>query len=559
MREILFEGVSSQYRKSQKNQLMNLNFKITEGELTLLAGPSGSGKSTLVMLLNGIIPHHTRAKILGSMNVFGKNPLETSVLDMSNIVGMLLQDPDSQLATSRVKDEIILTLEFQGKNSDEIDIIVEKMLTTFGINDLSDHDSTRMSGGEKQLVALAAMMSRDPSIVILDEPTSNLDPVNTAKVLNHIQKFKEEGKTVVLIEHKINEVFDHCPPDKIMLMSEGKIIAHKTPSEMLKDPANHFESIGLSKPDIFNYIKQSDLLKSDISGPSSIVEFKEFLKTLNQTQIMQLKKVLSSPERLDLNSQETLLEFASVDFKYRNQQNNALKLVNLTVNKGEFIAIVGNNGAGKSTLAKHIIGLNRPTDGSVVVDERNTKKTTAARLAPTVSFLFQNPDNQLFASSVVKEVIYAPMNCGMSKEEANKRAETSINSVKLSEYASTNPLKLSMGQKQRVAVASALAMNPKIIVLDEPTTGQDPTSLKGIMELMHHEYQNDVTIIMVTHDMNLVDSIANRTIVLSRGEILLDDKTDKVFLDKTVMRKANLEPPTRIRMMNLIDSLHYDK
>ncbi|MHA1237312.1 MAG: energy-coupling factor ABC transporter ATP-binding protein, partial [Candidatus Hodarchaeales archaeon] len=279
MREILFEGVCSQYRKSKIEQLQNINFKINEGELTLLAGPSGSGKSTLVLLLNGIIPHHTRAKVTGSMNVFGKNPSETTVLDMSNTVGMLLQDPDSQLATSRVKDEIILTLEFQGKTPEEITIILEKMLTKFGITDLSDHDSTRMSGGEKQLVALAAMMSRDPSIIILDEPTSNLDPVNTAKVLNHIQKFKEEGKTVILIEHKINEVFDHCPPDKIMLMSDGRIIAHKTPSEMLKDPVNHFKSIGLSKPDIYNYIKRSNLLKSDNSGPSSIVEFTKYLKT----------------------------------------------------------------------------------------------------------------------------------------------------------------------------------------------------------------------------------------------------------------------------------------
>ncbi|MHA1946520.1 MAG: ABC transporter ATP-binding protein [Candidatus Hodarchaeales archaeon] len=555
MREIVFEGVFSNYRKSKKDQLKNINFKINEGELTLLAGPSGSGKSTLVLLLNGIIPHHTRAKVTGTMNVFGKNPLETTVLDMSNIVGMLLQDPDSQLATSRVKDEIILTLEFQGKSSDEINIILEKMLTKFGISDLSDHESTRMSGGEKQLVALAAMMSRDPSIIILDEPTSNLDPVNTAEVLSHIQKFKEEGKTVILIEHKINEVFEHCPPDKIMLMSEGKIIAHKSPFELMQDPGNYLESVGLSKPDIFNYLKQSNLLKSDNSGPSSIDGFKEYLKTLNHEQIRQLKKNLHSPERLDLNSQNLLLEFTGVDFKYRNQQLKSLNSVNLAINKGEFIAIVGNNGAGKSTLAKHIIGLNRPTDGIVVVDDRNTKKTTAARLAPSVSFLFQNPDNQLFASSVLKEVMYAPVNCGMSKEEAKERAEKSINSVKLREYSSTNPLKLSMGQKQRVAVASALAMNPKIIVLDEPTTGQDPTSLKGIMDLMLQEYQNDVTIIMVTHDMNLVDSVANRTIVLSQGEILLDDSTDNVFRDKSVMRQANLSPPTRIRMLDIIDSI----
>jgi energy-coupling factor transport system ATP-binding protein len=511
VRKIRLENVSSQYRKSKTKQLKEISLEIKEGELTLLMGPSGSGKSTLVLLLNGIIPHHTKANITGTIDVFGQDPLKTNVLNMANHIGMLLQDPESQLATSRVKDEIILTLEFQGLAREEITAKLDHLLNEFGLKKYAEADSTRMSGGEKQLVALAAMMSRNPSIIILDEPTSNLDPVNTAIVLNHIQKFKKGGKTVILIEHKINEVFEYCPPDKMILMSEGKIIAHKPPFEMMQDPVNYLESVGLSKPDIFNYLKQSNLLESEKSSPSSMDGFKEYLKTLNHEQIMELKKNLHSPARLDLNSLEPLLEFTGVDFKYRNQQLKSLNSVNLTINKGEFIAIVGNNGAGKSTLAKHIIGLNRPTDGSVIIDEMNTRKTTAAQLAPSVSFLFQNPDNQLFSSSVLKEVMYAPVNCGMLKNEAKERAEKSINSVKLRKYISTNPLKLSMGQKQRVAVASALVMNPKIIVLDEPTTGQDPTSLKGIMDLMLQEYKNDVTIIMVTHDMNLVDSIANRT------------------------------------------------
>ena len=203
MENIIFSEISSQYRRSKENQLENISLTINEGELTLLMGPSGSGKSTLVLLLNGIIPHHTRAKVSGEITVFGKKPLSSSVLKMSSCVGMLLQDPESQLATSRVRDEIIFTLEFQGKSPPEIEIKVQSLLKEYEIEHLADSDSTRLSGGEKQLVALAAMMALDPEIIVLDEPTSNLDPVNTEKILHHIQRFRKQGKTVILIEHKI--------------------------------------------------------------------------------------------------------------------------------------------------------------------------------------------------------------------------------------------------------------------------------------------------------------------------------------------------------------------
>jgi energy-coupling factor transport system ATP-binding protein len=551
MRKIILENVSSQYRKSKKPQLDNINLTINEGELTLLAGPSGSGKSTLVLLLNGIIPHHTRARVSGNISVFGLNPSETSVLKMSKFIGMLLQDPDSQLATSRVKDEIILTLEFQGKSREEIDSILQETLNKFGIDHLSNLDSTKMSGGEKQLVALAAMMSLDPDIIILDEPTSNLDPVNTAQILNHIQEFKEAGKTIILIEHKIDEVFHYCIPDRIILMNNGQILAHEDPDSLMREK-NLIESVGLAVPEVSKYIKESGIFNDQDTLPTTISSFKKYATTLQPTEINNLKTILQSTNRVDCKTDEMLLEFINVDFRYRNQQKSALDSIKFTLKRGEFIAIVGNNGAGKSTLLKHAIGLNKPLSGEVIIDQIKTSKTTAAKLAPIVSFLFQNPDNQLFASSVLKEVIYAPLNCGMSKEEALDRANTAINSVNLGEFTSTNPLKLSMGQKQRVAVASSLAMKPKIIILDEPTTGQDPTSLKGIMDLMLQEYQNGATIVMVTHDMNLVDRMANRTIVIHEGRQLLDDTTDKVFMNTEVMSQANLEPPIRIQMLKVL-------
>ncbi|MFW9991492.1 MAG: ABC transporter ATP-binding protein [Candidatus Odinarchaeota archaeon] len=552
MRKIIFNDVSSQYRRSKKQQLMNINLEIQDGELTLLAGSSGSGKSTLVLLLNGIIPHHTRANITGTIDVFGKNPLEEPVLEMSHLVGMLLQDPDSQLATSQVKDEIILTLEFQGKNHEDIDRITDNLLEQFDIQHLAESDSTRMSGGEKQLVALAAMMSLDPSIIILDEPTSNLDPMNTARVLKHVQRFQEEGRTVILIEHKMNEVFNYCPPDRIILIDNGKVLMHQEPKVIFDSPV--IQDIGLKIPDVANYIWKCGLpRRKNGSYPWSIADFDDYIQDLDNQQLEQLRQALKLPKRLNLVTNQQLLLFDNATFTYRNQARSAIENVSFSVNKGEFLAIIGNNGAGKSSLVKHVIGLNKPVLGTVMVDDTDSRELTAAKLARNVSFLFQNPDNQLFASTVLKEVKYGPINCGMDKEEAEIRAKEAIEAVKLGAYMDQNPLKLSMGQKQRVAVASSLAMSPEIIVLDEPTTGQDPISLQGIMDLMFKEYEKKVTIIMVTHDMNLVDKVANRVIVMSDRKVIDDGSTDAVFKKSDLLKKCNLEPPIRVQMQKIVE------
>ncbi len=204
---------------------------------------------------------------------------------------------------------------------------------------------------------------------------------------------------------------------------------------------------------------------------------------------------------------------------------------------------------------KQIIGLNKPTRGNVIVDSTDTRKTTAAQLAHKVSFLFQNPDNQLFAGKVIDEVKYAPINCKVPKEEALLRSQDAINAVNLEQYTNHNPLKLSMGQKQRVAVASVLAMTPKLILLDEPTTGQDPTSLEGIMNLMKKEYQENTNIIMITHDMNLVDRVANRVLVLSNNKIIADGNTDVIFSNKNVLEKSNLKAPLRVQMLSILKNM----
>jgi energy-coupling factor transport system ATP-binding protein len=235
-----------------------------------------------------------------------------------------------------------------------------------------------------------------------------------------------------------------------------------------------------------------------------------------------LQQSLNPPRRLNLENDEPILSFDNVIFAYRNQTHPALRNLSFTIKKGEFIAIIGNNGSGKSTLVKHVIGLNKPNNGKVKIEGKDTRKTTAAQLARKISFLFQNPDNQIFNATVLKEVKYAPENCKMPKQEAINRATLAINDVGLKKFIDRNPLKLSMGQKQRVAVASALAMTPEVIVLDEPTTGQDPSSLRGIMNLMLKEYQTKTNIVMVTHDMDLVDKVANRVIVLSENEIIAD-------------------------------------
>jgi energy-coupling factor transport system ATP-binding protein len=535
-----------------KQQLTNVNLNIDEGELTLLAGPSGSGKSSLTLLLNGIIPHHAKGNIKGELSVFDKNPLAESVLTMSNSVGMLLQDPDSQLATSRVMDELIFTLEFRGLPREEIDGIYKDTLIEYDIRHLAEHDTTKMSGGEKQLVALAAIMTLNPEIIILDEPTSNLDPFNTRKILEFVARLKEKGKTIILIEHKIDEVFRFCKPDKIILMDKGKIVTHKNPHDIFLN--RDMSLVGLKSPTIVDFYLNNINKEITTNLPLTLDDLVTHLNKLTRDQLKSLKESLSNQKRMDMKTDETLLTFDNVVYQYRNRDSVQIAKASFNVNKGEFIAIIGNNGSGKSTLVKHIIGLLKPTDGDVIIDNVNTKKTTAAQLARKVSFLFQNPDNQIFANSVLKEVSYGSVNCGMDKKEAENRAKFAIDSVNLSEFLNQNPLKLSVGQKQRVAVASSLTMEPSIIVLDEPTTGQDATSLKGIMDLMLKEYQKSVTIIMVTHDMSLVDSVANRVIVLSEGKIIADDKTDLIFLNKQIMEKANIEAPFRIKMLNILEN-----
>lgn len=552
MKKIIFENVSSKYRRTHEPQIFDINLEINEGELILLSGPSGSGKSTLTLLINGIIPHHSRAVVNGDIRVFDKNPLEEKVADMASLVGILLQDPESQLATSRVKDEIILTLEFRGKSREEIDEKVDYLLERFELTEHAESDSTRMSGGEKQLVALAAMLSLDPKIIILDEPTSNLDPYNTSKVLNHIKSFKKEGKTIILIEHKINEVFNHCPPDKLILMDKGTIIDQGTPEAIFQEKS--LEEIGLNPPQIYDFCSQLSLTQEQQKYlPISFPEFEKFIMTLSTEQKKQLITLLEKTSRVNLVTNQDLIKFDGLSFKYRNQTYSALENITSIIKKGEFIAIVGNNGAGKSTLLKHIIGLNKPKEGSITIDGKNTKKVTAAKLAHKVAFLFQNPDYQLFNATVLKEVAYGALNCGLEKEIAFEKARNSIDQVKLSSYIEQDPLKLSMGQKQRVAVASALTMNPEVYVLDEPTTGQDPTSLKGIMDLMLNEYQSsNATIILVTHDMDLVDSVANRVVAMNEGEIVGDDLTDNIFLSQKIMNKCNLQPPIRLKMLSML-------
>ncbi|WP_455464652.1 ABC transporter ATP-binding protein [Candidatus Hodarchaeum mangrovi] len=552
MRQVIFSDVSVRYRRTSEEQISNVNLKINEGQLILLCGPSGSGKSTLTLLFNGIIPHHSRALVKGEINIFGRNPLKEKVANMANMVGMLLQDPESQLATSRVKDEIILTLEFQGKPRDEIDVIMTHILKRFELEKLAEADSIRLSGGEKQLVALAAMLSLDPDIIILDEPTSNLDPLNTRKVLNHVASFKKEGKTIILIEHKINEVFNCCPPDKIIIMNNGIIYDQGMPEDIVQ--RGSLQKIGLKLPKIYDYCSRLSLTPNQRKIlPFSLIDFQNFIKSLSSNQKTELANFLEFSPRMNLKTNQNLMEFSNISFIYRNQLDNALKDVTFSINKGEFIAIVGNNGSGKSTLVKHMIGLNKPKDGNLVIDGKNSKHWTAAKLARKVAFLFQNPDYQIFNSTVLNEVSYGAKNCGMKKLLAIEKAKESLNLVNLNNFVEKDPLRLSMGQKQRVAVASALTMNPEVYVLDEPTTGQDPTSLKGIMDLMLMEYQrSSATIVLVTHDMELVDSVANRVLAMNDGTIVLDDLTDNVFANP-LLTKCNLEPPIRMKIQQILN------
>lgn len=537
MSEITIEKLTFTFPYESKPALNNINLSIEHGEFFCLVGTSGCGKSTLGMCLNGLIPHRIFGRLQGDVIISGQDIKKCEVADLAQIVGMVFQNPESQLISLSVEDELRFGLENLGAKEEDIDNMVVKVLKSLEIEDLKNRSPEQLSSGQKKRVAIASVLVMKPKILVLDEPTANLDPISSEEIFKIILDLKREGITIFLIEHDIEKVTKYA--DRIAVMHEGQILLDGKPREVM------------SSDIIYEYIyppKTCIIAKRLIKKG---YKFKDFPLTPEElAPIIRSKKNKTYHNNVK-SSSEPIIVVKNLSFSYE-QNELTLKNINLTIYKNEFLAIVGRNGSGKSTLALHINGLLKPNRGVILVKGIDTKKIRISELATIVGYVFQNPDAQLFEDTVEKEISFGPSNLLLSKEEVKKRTDEAIKYCGLEDVREKDPFSLSMGQAKRVTIASILAMKPEIIVIDEPTTGLDTKTAEKMMTLIKNLNELGHTIILITHDMEIVAEYANRIIALNNGEIIADCAAREFFSADNLIRKAYVTRPEISKLGSLI-------
>ncbi len=558
---IKFDNVTYYYPSTSKPAIDGIDLRVSEGEIVLITGPSGAGKSTLCYMLNGIIPSSFGGELQGEVIVNGQNTVEHTIGELAFTAGLLFQDPSGQLISSTVEDEIAFGPENKGLSIEEINNKVNKYINYVNMGQFRNRHPQTLSGGQQQSVAFASILAMEPEIYVLDEPTSNLDPLGSELTLQLVKKIAQESnKTVILVEHKIEKVIDLV--DRIIVMDKGKIVYDGLPDEVMSN-YEKLVDIGVIPPQI---TQLTSILK-DQRGLNIKV------KTNLEEGVEELKKVIPKiPSKIDTKTidkqfksfrtfDQVAIEVKDLHFAYV-PEVEVLHGVNLKIYDGEFLSIVGQNGSGKTTIVKHFNGILKPTSGDILVYGENTKEKTISYLSTKVGYCFQNPDHQIFSSRTWDEIAYGPKNLGYDKEKITDIVKTVSKMLGIEDILDENPYNLSKGQRQQIAVASILAMQPNIIIVDEPTTGQDPKQSRNMMELMkllNREYNK--TLVVITHDMNIAAEYSDRLVVMHSGEVLIEGTPREVFAHEELLKKSSLEPPQITKAMirlGLINPLAID-
>ncbi len=530
---IEFVDFSFQYRAQAKPTLNNINLTIYEGEKVLIVGPSGSGKSTFSNCINGLVPFLHEGTITGSLKIKGKESKNSSIFELSNTVGTVLQDPDGQFIGLTVAEDIAFKLENDCVSQEEMKRKVRLVSKIVDIDSHLDSAPYSLSGGQKQRVTLAGVMVSDVDILLFDEPLASLDPAtgkNAIELINQIQK--ESNKTILIIEHRLEDVL-HSSIDRIIVIDSGIIAADITPEELLS--SNLLNDIGIREPLYITALKYAGCKITPEIKPENI----NLLKI--DESIDKIKNWYNeTKEEVKVSNKEVLLEMEDVKFGYE-KGKEILHGVSFKINKGEMVSVVGKNGAGKSTISKLICGFYKPTSGRILFNGRDLINDTIKERAEKIGMVMQNPNQMISKTMIFDEVALGLKVRGVSESEINKRVIETLKICGLYPFRNWPISALSYGQKKRVTIASILVLNPEIIILDEPTAGQDFKHYTEIMEFLRELNKKGVTIVMITHDMHLMLEYTNRAIVLANGLKLADDTAANILTDKEVIKESNLK------------------
>lgn len=530
---IEFVNFSFKYRAQAKPTLNNINLTIYEGEKVLIVGPSGSGKSTISNAINGLIPFKYEGDISGSLKINGKETKDLSIFELSNMVGTVLQDPDGQFIGLTVGEDIAFKLENDCVEQEQMKEIVREAAKVVDIDNRIDSSPHRLSGGQKQRVSLAGVMVGDANILLFDEPLASLDPATGKTAIELIDKIqKSSNKTVVIVEHRLEDVL-YSSVDRIIVVDNGMIIEDSSPNKLLC--SNILSETGIREPLYITALKYAGCEIKPELKPEHITSLE-----INKCKDELNKWFEDREEEKIKDNDEIILELKNIKFTYNNKKDT-LKDVSFKIHKGEMVSIIGRNGAGKSTISKLICGFYKPSSGEILFKGRNIDKDTIKERAEKIGIVMQNPNQMISKTMIFDEVALGLKVRGVPEEEIKEKVFETLKICGLYELRNWPISALSFGQKKRVTIASILVINPEVIILDEPTAGQDFKHYTEIMEFLCELNKKGVTIIMITHDMHLMLEYTNRAIVLSEGMKLMDDSAANVLTDEKIIKEANLK------------------
>lgn len=534
---VVFENVSFSY-PGKPPVLTDVDLRIGVGEVVALVGPTGCGKSTLLHICAGIIPHYQSGDLKGKVTILGRDTTESSLGAIAAETGVVTQDPENQLFNLFVADEVAWGMENRGMSREEMDKYLDEALAFFKSSHLRDRITYDLSGGEKQRIVLAATYAPRPGLFLLDGPTSQLDPVGSEQVLSDIRHLASEGNTILVVEEKLDELWSVV--DRVVLLHDGGIRldigrelfyehldvlqAASIPLPALVELGGQLRRRGVAVPD----------LPADPDGAAAVVQ---------RLVPRPPRPVVDEPA--SSRTLETRLKVSGLTFRYPPPRpTHALRGIDLEFPAGSVVAVIGHNGSGKTTLARCISGDLRPTSGSVEIAGTNVHALSIRRRAGMVGYVFQNPDHQIFKDPVIEDVAFGPLNLGKSKEEALKDSERILKSLNLWEKRDVHPFRLPKGERQRMAIAAVAVMAPPVVIIDEPTTGQDLYESQAIMNLLTAmAREKGQTIVVITHAMELVAAYADLVVALNEGEVIAFGSPRSVFSDEETLRRTFVKPP----------------
>lgn len=553
----LIEVKDLKYRYPGTTELAldGVSFTVEKGEFIGIAGENGAGKSSLSQALLGLIPQFYKGAYGGSVTVCGMDARSTPVSELCRHVGLVFQNPFNQLSGAKdtVYDEVGYGLQNLGFPPEEIRTRVESVLRCFGIWEYRDRNPFDLSGGQLQRVAICSVLAMNPDVLILDEPTSQLDPEGSEEVFHTVDELTKMGITIIMIEQKIEKLAGYC--DRVLLMHQGHVVDYDTPRKIFS--REDLYDLGVNPPAYTRFARANALVFEDGTLPVTHAETLELVKAsgADRAALIASLRGMTAGVQMEKQGDGAAATFQVKDLRFSYVKGReVLHGLNLALDHRP-TAIIGQNGAGKTTLVRVLKGLLKPDSGEIRYQGENLETKTVAELASRVGYVFQNPDDQIFKYQVLEEVMFGPLNIGMSQQEAEASAHEALRMVGLDEKAGENPYDLELSDRKMVAIASVLAMNTDVIILDEPTIAQSWNGREKIREIIQAKAAEGKLIIAILHDMDFVANSFARVIAMAHGEILADGTPAEVFRNHPVLEKAALAAPPLYELLEELEAM----